>query len=148
MFSAALQHSLWHNSGILSGTPLEIHWTSAKSSKPLIAITVHYEDLIETMESGISNVAEHMYEHDHENAKVTVTFTSKSPDIRREDVKDIYDIAGRRKSILDRLGRSKVILEIVNDYGGALGSRLDLSLAAFKGSTAYGPLFLSYDLDG
>ncbi|OCH85338.1 hypothetical protein OBBRIDRAFT_321306 [Obba rivulosa] len=118
----ALRWDLKSPREILPGTPFEIEWRTAGSSKPFIVITLHYDDLIERMEIGTSNVAEHKYECDYEHARVTVIFRSMTPDIRPDGMKKICDVASRRKSILDRLGKSKVILETVNDYGGALGS--------------------------
>ncbi|OCH89241.1 hypothetical protein OBBRIDRAFT_835942 [Obba rivulosa] len=72
------------------------------------------------MESRTGSVAEHKYECDQDSAEVTVIFMSMIPNIRPEDLKNIQDIARRRKSILDSLGRWKDILKTVNAYGGAL----------------------------
>lgn len=38
-----------------------------------------------------------------------------------ENVKDAVEIAGQRKSVLDRLGKSRELLETVLEVGEALG---------------------------
>ncbi|OCH91973.1 WD40 repeat-like protein [Obba rivulosa] len=114
------------------GTPLTIYWKIEESSGPSLEIALDYEDIINEVNNEASGALEHKYVYKHQYAKVTVTFALNKPILQPEDMGNILEIAGRRKSILDRLGKSKNILRSVIDLGVALGELNSVASAVFS----------------
>ncbi|OCH92391.1 hypothetical protein OBBRIDRAFT_457411 [Obba rivulosa] len=99
-----------------------ICWKAEGNPGPSIEIVPSYDDIIKQVDDRISGALKHNYEYKHQHAKVTIVFALRKPSLQVE---------GRRKSVLDRLGKSKNILRSVIDLGVSLGQLNSVVSAVF-----------------